>query len=86
MNVITIESEVFKRLMQKLDAIQDRLIEVEHQSFSDKWVSNTEFVGMLKISKRTAQNYRDKGLIRFSQIGKQVYYRMSDVCCKLPLN
>ena len=37
------------------------------------------FCEYLGISKRTAQNYRDTGVIPFSQIGSKIYYRWSDV-------
>ena len=43
------------------------------------WLDNQEFCVLLKISKRTAQNYRDKGIVAFSQIGSKVYYKLSDV-------
>jgi uncharacterized membrane protein len=33
----------------------------------------------MNISKRTAQTWRDEGIISFSQVGRKIYYRMSDV-------
>ena len=33
----------------------------------------------MNISKRTAQTWRDEGVVSFSQIGSKIYYRMSDV-------
>jgi len=33
----------------------------------------------MNISKRTAQTWRDEGIVSFSQIGSKIYYRMSDV-------
>jgi hypothetical protein len=33
----------------------------------------------LKVSKRTLQNWRDEGLIEFSQIGHKIYYTESAV-------
>jgi len=33
----------------------------------------------LKISKRTAQTWRDEGKISFSQVGNKIYYKLSDV-------
>jgi predicted site-specific integrase-resolvase len=34
---------------------------------------------LMGISGRTAQQWRDDGLIQFSQIGNKLYYRMSDI-------
>ena len=33
----------------------------------------------MKISKRTAQTWRDEVKISFSQVGNKIYYRLSDV-------
>lgn len=33
----------------------------------------------MNISKRTAQSWRDEGIVSFSQVGSKIYYRMSDV-------
>ena len=33
----------------------------------------------MKISKRTAQTWRDEGKISFSQVGNKIYYKLNDV-------
>jgi hypothetical protein len=33
----------------------------------------------MNISKRTAQAWRDTGMIAFSQVGSKMYYRLSDI-------
>lgn len=47
------------------------------------WIDNAEFCQLLKISKRTSQNYRDRGIVDFSQIDSKVYYKLSDVYAML---
>ncbi|TKK65416.1 helix-turn-helix domain-containing protein [Ilyomonas limi] len=78
MEVITIQSEAFQQLVGKLDAIDTRLTQKEKQP-EVQWLDNQEFMQLLKISKRTAQSYRDNGIISFSQIGSKIYYKLSDV-------
>ena len=78
MNVITIESEAFEQLIGKIDALQATLLEKEKQP-KEIWLDNQEFIQLLKISKRSAQNFRGSGMISFSQIGAKIYYRLSDV-------
>lgn len=34
---------------------------------------------MFKISGRTAQMWRDKGLIEYSQVKRKIYYKLSDI-------
>ena len=78
MEVVTIQSQAFQDLVGKLDAINLRLTAKEKEP-KDKWLDNQELMLLLKISKRTAQHYRDSGLISFSQVGNKIYYRLSDV-------
>ncbi|MBK7110272.1 MAG: helix-turn-helix domain-containing protein [Bacteroidetes bacterium] len=78
MNVITIESEAFEHIVKKLDEIQGTL-EERNKEPKEKWLDNQELMQLLKISKRTAQHYRDSGLISFSQVGNKIYYRLSDI-------
>ena len=78
MNVITIQSEAFEQLKSMLDAINNRLTAKEKEP-KEIWLDNQEMMQMLKISKRTAQHYRDSGMISFSQVGNKIYYKLSDV-------
>lgn len=78
MEVITIQSEVYQEILGKLDSINTRLNAKEKEPI-EKWLDNQELMLLLKISKRTAQHYRDSGLISFSQVGNKIYYRLSDV-------
>lgn len=49
---------------------------IEHER---SFLTNKEFVKMMRISPRCAQNWRNAGLIGFSQIGHVIYYRISDI-------
>jgi 3-methyladenine DNA glycosylase Tag len=78
MEVLTIQSEAFQELIGKLDAINHRLSTKEKLP-KEQWLDNQEFMQMMKVSKRTAQHYRDTGVISFSQIGSKIYYKLADV-------
>lgn len=41
--------------------------------------TNDEFMNLMTISIRTAQLWRDQGLISYSQISGKIYYRLSDI-------
>ena len=47
---------------------------------------NQEFLKVMNISKRTAQQWRDTGYIGFSQLGNKIYYRLSDIKALLNAN
>ncbi|MFK7807552.1 MAG: helix-turn-helix domain-containing protein [Saprospiraceae bacterium] len=67
-----------------LDVIQKSLIEIRTHlkdvvSPSEHFIDNNAFLKLMGVSSRTAQIWRDEGIIGFSQIGKKIYYRMSDI-------
>jgi hypothetical protein len=43
------------------------------------FVGNDQFMEIMGISKRTAQTWRDEGVIPFSQIGSKIYYSCKDI-------
>lgn len=42
-------------------------------------LDNADFIALFKISGKTAQNWRDEGLIEYSQVKGKIYYRAKDV-------
>ncbi len=72
---VTIEIEKIEKLRLALQ----RQPPAEGHRLSEEYMDNQEFMQMLKVSKRTAQNWREKGVIAFTQIGSKVYYKISDV-------
>ena len=78
MEVITIESQAYKNIMEKLEEY-GRKSSSENDKPKETIVSNQEFLQLMKISKRTAQSWRDEGRISFSQIGGKIYYKREDI-------
>jgi excisionase family DNA binding protein len=79
MNVITIEHEAFQQINDRLAAIESGLNRTVEQHFEKTWMDGRKVAEMLDISRSTLQIYRDQGKIGFSQVGRKVYYRASDV-------
>ena len=42
-------------------------------------LDNSDFIQMFKISARTAQHWRDEGLIEYTQVKGKFYYRLTDI-------
>ena len=78
MEVYIISKEQYMELITRLDDITKRL-DNKIESKKDKFMDNQEFQALMKISKRTAQTWRDEGQISFSQVGNKIYYKLSDV-------
>jgi len=65
-------------LIKRLDNLMIRLNE-NRKLPDDPFFTNDEFMDLMSISVRTAQLWRDQGLISYSQISGKIYYRMSDI-------
>lgn len=78
MEAIIITKDQFGDLMTKLEAIQNQL-NTKADPKKETFLDNQEFLLLMKISKRTAQTWRDEGKISFSQVGSKIYYKLSDV-------
>lgn len=71
-------SKKYDELMKRLDNLIQGLNE-NRKHPDDPFFSNDEFIDLMSISVRTAQLWRDQGLISYSQISGKIYYRMSDI-------
>lgn len=78
--------EFYENTTKKLDKIIDSVTEfavktklVQNVDPGNVFFDNQEFLKLMNISRRTAQMWRDTGLIGFSQLGKIIYYRLEDI-------
>jgi hypothetical protein len=78
MQAVILTSDQYAELVSRLEAIQSELFKKQGKQ-EDTFLDNQEFLQLMNISKRTAQTWRDEGIISFSQVGSKIYYRMSDV-------
>lgn len=78
MEAIILTKDQFQQIQEQLDEIKHVLAE-KQKNLKDIFVDNQDFIQMMNISKRTAQTWRDEGIIAFSQIGHKIYYRTSDI-------
>ena len=98
MEVITIENQAFSKLLSNLEDLTRELhsqnekstvkkeLPKEKLKLGDQWLDNDQVCEILKVTKRTLQNYRDNFILPYSQIGRKVYYKESDVQTVLEKN
>ena len=77
MDVIIIESRAFKEIQENLKEIREELNKTKLQNIEDTWLSSKQVQKILGVSQKTWQTYRDKKLIKFTQIGQKIYVRAS---------
>ncbi len=63
----------------KLEDVSKRLQDLQRTDPTQVFFDNQDFIQIMNISKRTAQEWRNDHLIGYSQIGGKVYYRLSDI-------
>ena len=77
MDVVLISKEQFDLLDTRLKELNKHLNSITAPE--GRIIDNKEFVKLMNISLGTAQVWRDEGKIGFTQEGKKIYYRMSDI-------
>ena len=71
------EAKSIGDFIERLNAIEHKLKKMQY--INDVFLDNYEFLKVMNISKRTAQSWRDSGIVSFSQVGAKIYYRFSDI-------
>ena len=70
----------FSEIKETLAELASQIKTIKKSSpLSEQWLDNQDLCELLHVSKRTLQNYRDNGVIPFSQIGGKIYYKATDV-------
>jgi phage pi2 protein 07 len=78
MEAIILTKDQYTELLAKLETITNQL-NAKADAKKETFLDNQEFLMHMKISKRTAQTWRDEGRISFSQVGNKIYYKLTDV-------
>jgi hypothetical protein len=82
MEVITMDSQVYRELMAQINTIAKLVTAIESKTEEqpeDGWVDSYEVCTFLKISTRTLQRIRSEGAINFSRIRGKNFYRISEL-------
>jgi len=69
------EVKAFKEIQGILRKIDDKLEKDKIQNIEDTWLSSKQVQKVLSISQKTWQTYRDRKMIRFSQVGQKIYVK-----------
>ena len=77
---------ILKRLDEQVALIVAKLKIGSKSDPEDVFFDNHKFMLLMNTSKRTAQEWRNKKIIEFSQVGNKIYYRLSDIKKLLDVN
>ena len=76
MEYIAIEKEGFDPLLEKINELTQGIKQWENDTKQDNWIENSELCKLQGILSRTLQNYRQRGVLGFSTIGKKYITRL----------
>lgn len=66
-------------LKNGLEEIKGLILNSKKNDFLNSWVESEEARKQVGVSPRTWQSMRDKRVIPFSQYGRKIYFRQSDI-------
>lgn len=75
----TIPKNMVDKVINQIDEIHKKISKIETNQNETVWLDITETAKWLKVSPRTLQNYRDKGMLPFSQVSGKIYFRLQDL-------
>lgn len=80
MEAIIIPKDQFDELKTEVMNITKMLTEKQkQQAISSLWLDIPETCNALRVSVRTLQSYRDKGILPFSQYDGKIYFKVADL-------
>ena len=68
-----------QQLLDKVDEISSMIKTRSGFDAEDVYIDNNEFLQLFKVNRRTAQHWRDSGIIGHTMIGSKIYYCLADV-------
>ena len=78
-SLIVIPQSAWQGFQDDLREVKEMLAAKSADELSKQWIESTEARKMLGVSQKTWQTYRDRRVIPFSQIGRKIYVRRSDL-------
>lgn len=72
-------SDEFTRIMAAIEELSNRVADMNKHRFAEQYITNEELLQLLSISRRTAQDWRDQGILPYAQFAKKIFYRLSDI-------
>ena len=71
--------ESLSNIEKRLEDLTNLVTKKQERLFDKVIIDNDEFQRLFKISPGTAANWREKGLIAYSQINNKIVYKIEDI-------
>ena len=71
--------ETLDNIETRLETLTNLIVKKQEKFFDKVFIDNDEFQRLFKISPGTAANWREKGLIAYSQMNNKIVYKIEDI-------
>jgi hypothetical protein len=71
--------ESINKIDNKIELLIEKVTKTQSPLRDDMFIENEAFLELMHISSNTAANWRDQGLIAFSQVKNKIYYKVIDI-------
>jgi hypothetical protein len=79
LNLAVVPNDFLERIENRLNVLESLLQSGSKSHPSEEYIDSTSAKEMLGICQRTLQEYRDRRIIGFHQVGRKIMYRRSDI-------
>ena len=77
--MVVIPQAIWENISRTLSNVENLLQKKSEEEVSNQWIESAQVRKMLGISAKTWQTYRDERRIPFSQFGRKIYVKQSDL-------
>ena len=77
--IVVIPQAIWENISRTLSNVENLLQKKSEEEVSNQWIESTQVRKILGISAKTWQTYRDERRIPFSQFGRKIYVKQSDL-------
>ena len=78
-SLVVLPQRVWENIATTLSRVENLLQKKNEEEVSNQWIESAQVRKMLGISAKTWQTYRDERRIPFSQFGRKIYVKQSDL-------
>lgn len=79
MKLIVLPQKVWENITTTLSRVENLLQKKSEEEVSNQWIESAQVRKILGVSAKTWQTYRDERRIPFSQFGRKIYVKKSDL-------
>lgn len=76
MNFLVMKEDQYASIMERLDRLEKAF---QKKSPDERYYSIKQLMQLLGVSRKTVQAWRDKRLIAFSQVGRNIWFSRSAI-------